>query len=237
MGLIPNQMLAARRRLSERYLAGRGIEIGALHAPLHVGPAVEEIRYVDRLSPEQLRRQYPELDGCDLVEVDIIDDGERLTQIAPGELDFIIANHMLEHCENPLGAMRTHLAKLRPGGMIYYAVPDKRYCFDAARPLTPFEHLVRDDQHGPEVSRRAHFAEWVRYVNQILDPVEAERQLERLLEIDYSIHFHVWDGDSFQTFLSEARLYLSGAFRLCEFQRNDTEIIAILQSVPQPRLD
>ncbi|BCU08003.1 methyltransferase domain-containing protein [Allochromatium tepidum] len=229
MSLIPSNMLSMRRRLSERYLAGRGIEIGALHIPLHVGPAVE-VRYVDRLTPDRLRRQYPELNAYDLVDVDIVDDGERLTQIADGEVDFIIANHMLEHCENPLGAMRSHLAKLKPQGVIYYAVPDKRHCFDAERPLTDFEHLVRDDRQGPEVSRRAHFAEWVRYVNKILDPVEAERQLERLLEIDYSIHFHVWDFDSFNAFLNDAQAYLNGAFHLREFQRNDTEIIAILQA-------
>lgn len=228
--LIPRHMLAVRQRLSRRYLSGQGIEIGALHAPLSVGPAVT-VRYVDRLTAEQLRVHYPELRDYPLVEIDILDDGETLQAIEDESLDFIIANHMLEHCENPLGTLRCHLSKLKPSGILYYAIPDKRYSFDAERPLTDFDHLVIDDREGPETSRLDHFKEWVRYVNRITDPIEAQRQLESLLRLNYSIHFHVWDFETYRDFLVRAQSYLNDSFERIELCQNDTEVISILRKV------
>src|SRR5712691_699882 len=159
MSSIPEPMLARRREVSARFLQGTGIEIGALHYPLWVDPDRARVRYVDRLTVPELRQQYPELAAYALVEVDVVDDGEKLSSFADGTLDFVIGNHMLEHCENPIGTTRNHLAKVRPGGVLYYAVPDKRYSFDVDRPLTSFEHLVRDDREGPAWSRLEHFRE------------------------------------------------------------------------------
>ena len=164
MGLIPNPMLAARRKLSERYLEGAGVELGALHQPLWTSERAT-VRYIDRLDVAGLRLQYPELAEHELVNVDIVDDGESLSSIEDGQLDFIIANHMLEHTENPIGTIRNHLRKLRDNGVLYYAVPDKWAFFDRDRPITPFEHLVRDDREGATVSRLEHFQEWVRLVD------------------------------------------------------------------------
>ena len=54
--------LDARREFAERFLAGEGLEIGALHLPLRT-PARAHVRYVDRMSVEDLRAEYAELDG------------------------------------------------------------------------------------------------------------------------------------------------------------------------------
>jgi hypothetical protein len=229
MSDIPAPMQARRREVSARFLRGEGIEIGALHHPLWVDRARARVRYVDRLRVPDLRGQYPELAAHDLVEVDVVDDGERLASFQDGRLDFIIGNHMLEHCENPLGTMRSHLAKVRAGGMLYYAVPDKRFSFDVDRPLTPWEHLVRDDREGPEGSRRAHFEEWARLVNKHRDPQAAAENVEKLLAMNYSIHFHVWDEETFTDFLSRARAYLGVPFGIEHLSRNDTEMLAVLR--------
>jgi predicted SAM-dependent methyltransferase len=222
-------MLAKRRDVAARYLAGEGLEIGALHYPLWTDPARARVRYVDRLTVPELRRQYPELDTYDLVSVDVVDDGETLATFADGSLDFIVGNHMLEHCENPLGTIRSHLRKVRPGGTLYYAVPDKRMSFDVDRPLTPFEHLVRDDREGPQGSRLAHFREWAELVNKQRTPADLEENVRKLLEMNYSIHFHVWDAATYSDFLDRARGYLGGAFRVEHLEQNDTEIITVLR--------
>jgi SAM-dependent methyltransferase len=94
----------SRAEVADAYLAGDGIEIGALHQPLAV-PERARVSYVDRLPVEELRRHYRELDGLPLVDVDIVTDGERLAPLGDDTQDFVIANHMLEHCENPLGAL------------------------------------------------------------------------------------------------------------------------------------
>src|SRR5690606_20635940 len=126
-------------------------------------PPGARVRYVDRLSTVDLRAQYPELAALPLVEVDVVDDGERLSRIADASLDFVVASHFLEHCEDPIGALLAFLRVLRPGGVLYLAVPEKRLCeFDVARPVTPLDHVIADHAEGPERSRRAHYLEWAR---------------------------------------------------------------------------
>jgi SAM-dependent methyltransferase len=228
MGLMPDSMLERRYAISERFLAGEGIEIGALHYPLHTSRRAT-VRYVDRLDVGGLRLHYPELTAFDLVDVDIVDDGETLDSIGDGQLDFIIANHMLEHTENPLGTIRNHLRKIRGGGVLYYAVPDKRCGFDGARPLTSFEHLVRDDREGTAISRLDHLEEWVRLVDGVTRPDEVTARVRALDNINYSIHFHVWHEDSFMQFLRRASRYLGYAFVVAHWERNTNEFIAVLR--------
>ena len=217
-----------RRRLSETHLAGDGIEIGALHCPLWTSDRAR-VRYVDRLDLEGLRAHYPELSGQALAPVDIVDDGETLASIADHSLDFIIANHQLEHCENPLGTLRCHLRKLKPRGRLYYAIPDRRFTFDADRELVSFEHMVEDDREGPERSRQAHYREWSRLVNKQPTDEAVELEAQQLQEMRYSIHFHVWDFERFGDFLERAQSYLDHPFHVLELVRNHEENVAILQ--------
>jgi SAM-dependent methyltransferase len=182
---------ANRHAIASTYIRGEGIEIGALHQPLRL-PRGAKVRYVDRQSTKELARHYPEADTKRIVSVDIVDDGERLARVADCSQDFVIANHFLEHCQDPIGAIKNMLRVLRAGGVLYLAVPDKRYSFDADRPVTSLDHLLRDHNQGPEDSRRAHVEEWVRLVLKCDDAEIAEKEIERLIETDYSIHYHVW---------------------------------------------
>jgi predicted SAM-dependent methyltransferase len=221
-------MLETRAQLGRKYLHGEGIEIGALHYPMTVA-ADAQVRYVDRLPVAKLREHYPELNHLDLVNVDILDDGEQLRRFPDDSLDFIIANHMLEHTENPLGTIRQHLRKVRHNGVLYYAIPDRRYGFDTERKLTSFWHLLLDDKVGPKLSRKRHFKEWVRYINKITDPVRARAQLAELMRVNYSIHFHVWEAPTFLNFLVRAESYLRHRFQIELFQQNHCEVIAVLR--------
>jgi hypothetical protein len=229
---LPEHMLVARRRIAGAYLRGDGIEIGALYAPLET-PA--RVRYVDRLTVDALRKQYPELAETALAPVDIVDDGERLLTFVDDSLDFIVANHMLEHCENPLGTLRAHLAKVRVGGMLYYAIPDKCNSFDIDRPITNFSHLLEDDRDGGESSRFWHYMEWEKLVNRIADPAVAERNARQTMKVRYSIHFHVWDEPALREFFSRATEYLGGAFEILHFERNDTELVSVLRRIGRGR--
>jgi SAM-dependent methyltransferase len=182
--------VSARKRIANRYLSGDGIEIGALHNPLPV-PRSARVRYVDRLPVSELRAHYPELDYEPLVPVDIVDDGERLATIPDSSLDFVVANHFLEHTQDPVGTLLNAFRVLRPAGVLYLAVPDKRYTFDRDRAVTPLDHLLRDFQEGPEISRRDHFEEWARLVEGVPED-DVGRRAEQLMEQDYGIHYHVW---------------------------------------------
>src|SRR5829696_632327 len=94
----PPRWEATRDDLAFRYLRGSGIEIGALYRPQRVPPTAR-VRYVDQASGEDLRRIYPEHDWVQAP--DVVDEGERLAKFADESLDFVIANHMLEHVEDP----------------------------------------------------------------------------------------------------------------------------------------
>ena len=211
----PGELELDRRFLASRYLAGKGIEIGALHHPLPV-PASAQVRYVDRLPIEGLRSHYPELAELPLVSVDLIDDGETLTKVPDNSQDFVIANHFLEHCEDPIRTLRTFFRVLRPGGILYLAVPEKHHTFDGDRPVTTLAHLWADHRMGPSRSRHDHYQEWVR-LDKKTDPVEVERSVASLEARQYSIHFHVWDQPAWLEFVHAMQLHYLFQFEvLCQ---------------------
>jgi predicted SAM-dependent methyltransferase len=225
--LARRAVAATREELAARYLRGTGIEIGALHNPLST-PHGAHVRYVDRMTISDLRKHYPELNGLPLVEVDVIDDGERLESIPDESLDFVIANHFLEHCEDPLRALTSFSRVLRIGGRVYLAVPDKRKTFDADRPVTSLDHVLRDHAEGPEVSRRSHFEEWARLVDRV-DPAAVESHAEELMAKNYSIHYHVWTQAELLELLASLRPKLGLPFDVETLVRNEHEHIAILE--------
>jgi SAM-dependent methyltransferase len=185
-----------RNSLSRAFLRGSGIEIGALHNPLSVAEGLQ-VKYVDRMRKRELYEHYPELRGHPLVEVDIIDDGETLASIAAESQDFIIANHFLEHCQDPIATLKSFARVLAAGGIVYMAIPDKRFTFDRDRERTPLSHLIEDHASGPAASRGQHFREWVTLVEpqfgHSYDTEAAVEERVRLLQDqDYSIHFHAW---------------------------------------------
>lgn len=215
-----------REFVANTFIRGQGIEIGALHMPLSL-PRSAKVRYVDRFTVADLRKHYPELNDKNLVPVNIIADGERLESISDLTQDFVIANHFIEHCQNPFGALENIFRVLKPGGVLYLAIPDKRNSFDAERPLTTLEHLMRDYREGPEWSRRQHFEEWTRLVNKVEDDAAAEREIVQNMAIDYSIHFHVWTQSEMLELIVALRKMVSFEVELC--LKNGPEVIFILR--------
>jgi predicted SAM-dependent methyltransferase len=216
-----------RKQIASRYLRGNGIEIGSLHSPLEI-PVGVTVRYLDRMPVEQLRKQYPELSNYHLVEPDIVEDGETLASISDASLDFVIANHMIEHCQNPIFSLGNWLRVLKESGVLYLAIPDKRYTFDCDRPVTTLEHLVQDYAEGPEWSKKSHFEEWSRLVSKVSEN-EVAIKTKELIDKNYSIHFHVWTEFEFLELLLYCRKQLSFALEIKFLQKNEGEIIVILQ--------
>jgi len=217
-------VMAARDFAAIKHLQGDGIEIGALHCPSVLPPSARA-RYVDYISAQEARSRYPDLTIAGDV---VVDDGEDLAKFAESSLDFIVANHFLEHTRNPLGVIRTHLRKLKPGGKLLYALPDKRHSFDHARPITSFQHLVADDQHGWDLSDRAHYLEYVRYVDKLTDPKAIEAHACVLKNMDNRIHFHVWDADAIREMFSAAVAYLDYGFIVADVFEADHEVVTVL---------
>lgn len=221
-------LLNYRREIASKYISGSGLEIGALHEPLSV-PINANVRFVDRLSVDNLRLHYPELAKRQLVNVDFIDDGEVLSTIPDASQDFIIANHMLEHCKNPIGTIESHLKKLKTGGVLYYAVPDKRFTFDVGRDLTQYGHLMED--YYEDHDQMPHYKDWAIHVNGLKTKKEIEARAKELYDMNYSIHFHVWCAETLLYFMIKTKEFLKESFTIELYTFNEAELIFVLKKV------
>jgi SAM-dependent methyltransferase len=195
-----------RLYLSRKYVFGNGLEIGAAATPLRVFNHAR-VLYVDRKTVEGLRSDFPKLANS-LAYVDIVDDGEHLETIRGNSVDFVIANHVLEHYEDPIMAIRTAVRVLRPSGVLFLAVPDKRYMYDRDRDVTSLEHLIRDYCDGPMVSREDHFRD--AFDKTYYSPTDFEECLAPYKDKAYKgkemkpgiIHYHVWTDKEIVELLS-----------------------------------
>jgi SAM-dependent methyltransferase len=191
---MPPRWEVARDDLAFRYLRGDGIEIGAYYLPQRVRDGVR-VRYVDYTTADVLATldvRHPWA-----VETDVIDEAEKLANFEDESIDFVIANHVVEHTEDPVAAIKAFVRVLRPGGVVFITLPDPRHSFDRHRPRTTLEHVLRDHREGPEVSRRDHYEEWARYIEGVSgDRAIAERADQFAAEEERN-HFHVWEPDTF----------------------------------------
>ena len=227
-------LLPLRTELSYRYLRGSGIEIGALQNPLELRQDTH-IRYADRLTVGEARSHYPELDQVTLVTPAIICDAGALAPAADQSVDFVIANHVLEHLKDPLGGLKEWLRVVRPGGYLYVAVPDHANLLDRLRPITPPDHLIADFEkrkHRQDLDR-AHYGEWVASTRPDLTNDQRAEVEAELLSKDYAIHFHTFTRDTFAELMEQAAVRFSAD--LIECRRGATgdaiEYIAILRKL------
>jgi len=191
-------VLDKRFQLASKHVRGIGIEIGALNRPLAL-PSHATAYYLDRLLPSQLRHHYPELGDAHFF-VSLVGDGEKMECIRDHSLDFIVANHVIEHCEDPIQTLKTFALKVREGGKVFMAVPDMRHTFDRLRQETTWEHLARDHEQGAQLSRHDHYLQWATFVKG-LDGDAAQQYAAELETSRYSIHFHCWTRRGFEDFL------------------------------------
>jgi len=231
---VGDTWLGIRAEIAWDYVRGAGIEIGALHEPTKLPQGVRAL-YVDKFPTNVLMSHHPELSDRELVNVDIVDDGESLQKISDESQDFVIANHFLEHCQDPISTVGNMVRVLRQDGILYLALPDKRFTFDLDRPVTPIEHVLTDHQCGPQGSRKDHFEEWFRLVRKIEDDAEREKAIAEGDESQDLIHYHVWT----QTGMLEliATLQRSYDLELELMRKNGIEVIFVLrkQAIPTSR--
>jgi SAM-dependent methyltransferase len=227
INLKPNDLFELRGCVAERYLQGTGVEFGALHSALAV-PAGVTVRYADIVSIDQLRRSFPDIK--DIREPDIVTDLESMWGIADESLNFVIANHVMEHVEDPLRALKSISRVLRPLGIAFIALPDKRFTFDKDRKITSLDHLIRDHEDGPDWSLAEHYDEWCRCVDGLAGDAH-RRKYSIMLGQRANIHFHVWDYRAMLELFSYVTRMPGLNLQVELSMLNDIEVIWILRKV------
>lgn len=226
--------------LSYRFLRGQGVEIGALHFPLPVAPGVS-VKYYDYRTRDENIRQFPNLPPDKIVQTDYVGDGEKLDLIPAASIDFLVANHMLEHCQDVIGTLKLFFSKLRPEGILFISLPDLRYTFDFRRTPTAYEHLERDYRDGPTGSLYSHYrdvlalwtprqASCVRELNDGLsEPLDEAAFRERTRDKHVDWHFHAWTQLEIIELFVELRRRHGIAFEIESMSRNGIEFIIVLR--------
>jgi predicted SAM-dependent methyltransferase len=217
-------------------LEGYGIEIGALHNPLPVTENMH-VLYVDTLSTAELMIKYPNLSDK-IVQVDLILNALRLEAIKEESLDFIIANHLLEHLSNPLSAIEIWHRKLKRGGMLYIALPKCNMTFDKYRQITSWDHILWDYINDPSVEKEKtdiiHIADMLSSMKKdgVLEKKILDKDIHNEAKIlydsnDHGVHYHTWNSQSsFLFFQKVSEMFRSKIIKVAD---NEHEIIYLLQ--------
>jgi SAM-dependent methyltransferase len=140
---------------------GLGLEIGPLHSPVASKQEGWRVEILDHADAETLRNRYRHSPGVEeglIEEVDHVSDGRPLPDVigAKSKYDWIIASHVAEHVPDLLSFLSDCQAILKPGGKLVLALPDKRQCFDALRPISTTgaileAHWARRTRHAPSM--------------------------------------------------------------------------------------
>lgn len=195
------------RNIAYAMLSGRGLEVGALDFPAAV-PAGCVMEYCDAHTREEAAAIFSEVDGSSLVAVDhVIDlDTGSLSGIPAHPYDFVIMNHVIEHVACPIAVIEQLFSVLKGGGILVISAPDKEFCFDKDRPLTPFGHLLDEYRRGVNRVDDEHYLDLIRHIHPDVFYGGDEAARSNLLKLVRSRreHAHVWDSQSFSEFLRQA---------------------------------
>jgi SAM-dependent methyltransferase len=144
-----------RSRFVTGYLDGlKGVEIGAAkHNPFYLD-AINVDRYsgtgtaYKRLEQHLARGSAP---------VDIVANGDDLP-FDDDSYDFVFSSHVIEHCPDPIKALYEWVRVARR--YVVAVVPHRDRTFDADRPLTTVEELVRRRREDFSSEEDRHWSVW-----------------------------------------------------------------------------
>ncbi|RVD19618.1 class I SAM-dependent methyltransferase [Mesorhizobium sp. M4B.F.Ca.ET.017.02.2.1] len=225
--------LRLRNSYAARHLEGHGMEIGAQYVPtaVNVGATVE---YVDVLSNAELVARY-KLPAAGLVPLAHVIDGHDLGVYADGSLDFLIANHVLEHFDNPLKGVIEWFRTIRPGGHLFITLPNFRgNCFDYERTPERANHFLLDYTYpaGREAGNRLHYEDMAKSLLHLpQDDPRVQSMVDKWIADGDRHHYHVWDETALRDLMAIAAKEMNCCLELVDgaFLRNGFELLAVIK--------
>lgn len=183
-----------------------GLEIGPHNQPM-VTKDEGDIVYMDFLSRDEHIKSAPNVPYIEAIpETDIIiKDNNYISYIGDSRFDYIIANHVGEHAPDFIGFLNMLSSMLNANGIIFLALPDKKFTFDKFRQNTTLSHVVSDHLCGPQTSIKEHMLEDLFYYDrsfvgapQDMNSRISKEAIEEKLKLipHYGLHCHVFQSET-----------------------------------------
>jgi hypothetical protein len=182
-------------------LRGVGLEIGPYDQPT-VFKSEADVRYLDWKTREQLVAEcsHPELVD-QIPATDYVVSSNDYAQYVDASFDYVVANHVLEHAPNFIHWLQQVGSMMNQGGILFLALPDKRFSFDRFRPDTALSHFLAEHVSMVEAIPVEHLIEVEIYYDmgfigqpmqtrERLDWSRIQRAVERGTHV--GIHSHVF---------------------------------------------
>ncbi|RWA68560.1 MAG: class I SAM-dependent methyltransferase [Mesorhizobium sp.] len=225
--------LRLRNTYAARHLRGQGMEIGAQYVPTQVGEGAS-VEYVDVLSNDELVARY-RLPADGLVPLAHVIDGHDLKVYPDNALDFLIANHVLEHFDDALKGMIEWFRTIKPGGHLFITLPNFRgNCFDYERAPERADHFLLDYTcpEGREARNRLHYEDMAKSLLHLpRDHPDVQNMVDRWIANGDRHHYHVWDETALQELLEVAAKEMQCDLMLVDgsFPKNGFELLAVVR--------
>lgn len=203
-------------RKAHELCRGTGVEIGALYKPFDLDA---NVIYLDRDSTAHLQQQYAkDPTVSEIIQVNIVCKDNFYPFFDTNAFDFVINSHVLEHVTNPGRQIEEWLRIIKPGGILYMIVPDKNFCFDRRRDVTPVEHLMAEYDENVSVTSIDHYRDYIVNTNgeDGMNRDTSEEYIQACFEAQGSIHVHTFTPESIQEFF--AALSKKLPFELAHFE-------------------
>ncbi|KAB2772448.1 methyltransferase domain-containing protein [Brucella anthropi] len=183
-----------------------GLEIGPHNQPM-VSKDEGDILYMDFMSRDEHIKSAPNVPYIEEIpETDIIiKDNNYISYIGDRRFDYIIANHVGEHAPDFIGFLNMLSSMLNANGIVFLALPDKKFTFDKFRQNTTLSHVVSDYLCGPQTSIKEHMLEDLLFYDrsfvgapQDLESRLSKHAIERKLNTvpHYGLHCHVFQSET-----------------------------------------
>lgn len=144
-----------RSRFVSSYLDGlQGVEIGAASHNRFYLDAINVDRNVSEDSPYD--REQRRLAGS-VAKVDVVAEGDDLP-FDDDSYDFVFSSHVIEHIPDPVKALLEWVRVARR--YVVVIVPHRDRTFDASRPLTTVDELLKRHRDGFTSAQDRHWSVW-----------------------------------------------------------------------------
>lgn len=177
---------------SMKYLRGSGVEIGGGANPVLLSEGVE-CRYAD-IGTNTLFDLGSNLNSKDFI-FDLNDPYNHGSALIGTSWDFVIARHVLEHCDSFILAMQFLSSIVRSGGYLYIALPLKDKSSDAAwmPHFGKVHHIV--ERFFPKIWLQKHLRDFKQAAHQGLSSDQVPRQVT---SIDFEQHLYCMHRCSYE---------------------------------------